>query len=309
MLKFNLLPCSIDDIRYHQRNLSFMELKHQTIVVTGGSQGIGFAVANICLNAGAKVVIASRSRSSLNNAFNQLTTSHDKSCIRRFQCDVSNESEVENLFRFSQGEFGTTHGIVCAAGILGEIGKFTDASLDEWRKVVDVNLFGSIHAAYYGSKSMDPKLGGRIIFFSGGGQGPQPRRTAYVASKGAIWRLTESLGHELATQNIFVNAIAPGAVNTKFLDDVLDAGPERTGEKEYAEALEQKKNGGTSPDYAAKLALWLLSSNSQGLYGKTLSAKWDPYIEFELDDLPAMSESDIFTMKRVIRNDGQTRWN
>ena len=113
------------------------------------------------------------------------------------------------------------------------------------------------------------------------------------------------MGAELATKKIFVNAIAPGAVNTKLLDDLLTAGPEKVGKEFFEKSLAQKEQGGTSPEKAAELALYLLSEKSKGLYGKTLSAVWDPYQDFK--DLEKMSTTDIYQVRRVVEADGSTR--
>ncbi|HRK01875.1 MAG TPA: SDR family oxidoreductase, partial [Oligoflexia bacterium] len=130
--------------------------------------------------------------------------------------------------------------------------------------------------------------------------------SAYTASKGGVWRLTETVAAELAPFGIFVNAIAPGNVNTKFLDDLLAAGPANVGKDLYERSIEQKSKGGNSPFKAADLSSYLISDASVGLYGKIISALWDDYRKFE--NLEAMSKSDIFTVKRIITSTGSTRW-
>jgi NAD(P)-dependent dehydrogenase (short-subunit alcohol dehydrogenase family) len=132
--------------------------------------------------------------------------------------------------------------------------------------------------------------------FSGGGQGALPNFSSYVTSKGAIWRLTETVAAEVLENQIYINAIAPGAVNTRFLDDLLKAGPEKVGEAFYRKALEQQKSGGVPPEKATELALYLLSEKSKGLSGKILSALWDPYPSFV--DLDKITQSDLYTMRR-----------
>jgi len=182
------------------------------------------------------------------------------------------------------------------------VGPFEELSIDAWEATIQVNLFGTARVAHAVIPAMKRRGGGRIVFMSGGGQGPLPRRTAYVTGKGAIWRLTESLGAELAPAKIYVNAIAPGAVNTVILDDILRAGPEKL---EYADAVKQRETGGTPPAKAAELAAFLLSERSAGLSGKILSAVWDDYAGWT--DLEGISRSDLYTMRRVTRPDGGTR--
>jgi NAD(P)-dependent dehydrogenase (short-subunit alcohol dehydrogenase family) len=122
--------------------------------------------------------------------------------------------------------------------------------------------------------------------------------SSYVTSKGGIWRLTETLGHELAPENIFINALAPGAVNTKLLDELLAAGPEKVGKGVFEKSVQQKENGGESPEKAAKLVHYLMSEKSKGLYGKILSAVWDDFENFT--DLEKLSKSDIYCVRRVV---------
>lgn len=285
-----------------------MHLKDQTIVISGGATGIGFAIAKACIKEGASIVIAARTQSRIDDAVSSLREGAETRVIGH-ACDVRSNSDCESLFDATTEKLGNIDGVVCAAGIIGEIGRFEELDLEKWRNVVDTNLFGTVNLAQSAIRRMLPNQKGKLVFFSGGGQGPQPRRSAYTASKGAVWRLTETLGHEFGPQGIFINAVAPGAVNTNFLEEKLAAGPERVGAEAYSDLLKQKESGGTSPDFAAQLTTWLLSDRSNGLYGKVLSAKWDPYLDFSSEKLSHMSKSEIYTMKRVVSEDGRTTWN
>jgi NAD(P)-dependent dehydrogenase (short-subunit alcohol dehydrogenase family) len=136
--------------------------------------------------------------------------------------------------------------------------------------------------------------GGRIILFSGAGEGPQPLLSAYAASKGGITRFAESIAPELAPYGIFVNAIAPGPVKTQMLNDILNLGPTSLGEARYRRLLEQSARN--SPENAIRLCNFLLSPRSRGLYGKTISAQWDEYESWV--NLTEISEGSLYTMKR-----------
>ena len=152
---------------------------------------------------------------------------------------------------------------------------------------------------------MQKQGGGNIVLFGGAGQGPLPRRAAYAATKGAVMRMTETFAEELKSESIFINSVLPGPVNTTFMDEVLQAGPERATQAEYDQALKQKQGGGTPPELASKLILYLISGRSADLSGKTISARWDKYEDFS--DIAAINKSDLFTMRRVIKEDGGTR--
>ena len=121
---------------------------------------------------------------------------------------------------------------------------------------------------------------GKIVQLSGGGAtGPLPGLSAYAASKAAVVRFAETLAEELREQRVDVNAIAPGPLNTRMLDEVLRAGPECVGEAFYEKALEQQRSGGIPLREGAKLAVFLGSLASDGITGKLLSAVWDPWSE------------------------------
>lgn len=281
-----------------------MNLKNKSVIITGGGRGIGRSIAIACKKAGAFVTVAARSKKDLDETQLELNHINDLPSLSII-CDVNNPEHLTHLFEKTTAEFGPLYGLICAAGVYGSIGPFVESSFSEWEKAIDINLKGSartVHAAY---PYMRHEEGGRVILFSGGGQAAMPNFSSYVTSKGGIWRFTETLGYELADKNIFVNAIAPGAVNTHILDDLLAAGPEKVGKEFYEKSLLQKKSGGESPEKAANLCLYLLSDKSKGLYGKIISAVWDPYKEFT--DLKNLSSSDIFTVRRIIDANGNTR--
>jgi len=280
------------------------ELQGRVVLVTGGGRGIGREIALTCAARGAKVAVCARSKGELEQARAAIAGAA-RAAVLAVPADVGVASQVTALVAQVEKELGPIDGVVCAAGILGPVGSFEEQPLEAWEAAVQVNLFGSARVAHAVIPGMKRRGGGRIVFLSGGGQGPLARRTAYVTSKGGIWRLAESLGAELAPAGIFVNAIAPGAVNTALFDEILRSGPEKLGEKEYAAASKQREQGGTPPAKAAELASFLLSARSAGLYGKVLSAVWDDYASWK--DLEAISRSDLYAMRRVTTPDGGTR--
>jgi NAD(P)-dependent dehydrogenase (short-subunit alcohol dehydrogenase family) len=104
-----------------------------------------------------------------------------------------------------------------------------------------------------------------------------------------------------------VNSIAPGALNTRLLDEVLQAGPEKVGKSFYERALKQKAEGGSSLERAAQLAVFLASAASDGITGKLISAVWDPWEHFpeHLDDL---QKTDIYSLRRIVPKDRGQSW-
>jgi len=131
--------------------------------------------------------------------------------------------------------------------------------------------------------------------------------SAYAASKAAVVRFTETLAVECAGADIDVNAVAPGAMNTRMLDQVLAAGPERIGEALYERVLQQKANGGAPPERAADLCVFLLSSRSDGIRGKLISAVWDPW-ETLAERRRELGETDVYTLRRIVPGDRGMDW-
>jgi 3-oxoacyl-[acyl-carrier protein] reductase len=149
---------------------------------------------------------------------------------------------------------------------------------------------------------------GKIINLSGGGAtAPLPRISAYATSKAAVVRLTETLAEECKEYSIEINAVAPGALNTRLLDEVLEAGPDRVGRTFYEKALKQKSDGGTPLDLGASLCVYLASSESNGITGKLISAPWDPWqnLAHYREDL---KNSDIYTLRRIVEKDRGKNW-
>jgi 3-oxoacyl-[acyl-carrier protein] reductase len=152
---------------------------------------------------------------------------------------------------------------------------------------------------------------GRIINLSGGGAtSPRPNFSAYSASKAAIVRLTETLAEEMKPFDIQINAIAPGAINTRMLDEVLTAG-KTAGDVALSQAKQQKRTGGDSVDAVVALAVFLASEESGGLTGKLISAQHDPWREWagKADELNAsplytIRRLDSFTIKPLIKDLG-----
>ncbi|HXJ76518.1 MAG TPA: SDR family oxidoreductase, partial [Candidatus Dormibacteraeota bacterium] len=149
---------------------------------------------------------------------------------------------------------------------------------------------------------------GKIIVLSGGGAtNPLPNISAYAASKAAVVRLMETLAEELKTSGIDVNAIAPGALATRFVDDVLAAGPAKVGAAFYEKNKQWKEKGATPLELGASLAVYLASPESDGITGKLLSAQWDPWRTLQLhrDEL---ARSDIYCLRRIVPEDRGKQW-
>ena len=263
-----------------------MILKNKTIVITGGSGGIGSVVAKKCHDKGANIIL-------IGNNTNELKESGYFYIV----ADVSSEIEIQNTFEKIVEKYKTIDVLINAAGIQPPIGEFSTNDLSLWKKNIEVNLFGTIHTTYCVLPLMKKQQHGKIINFSGGGAtGPRQNFSAYACAKTAIVRFTEILAEEVKIFNIDINAIAPGAVNTNMLKEVLNE-KENAG-KEYADAVKRKNLGGTSPEIAASLILFLSSKESNGITGKLISAPWDPWQD-KIFQMRLKTEKNIYTLRRI----------
>jgi NAD(P)-dependent dehydrogenase (short-subunit alcohol dehydrogenase family) len=122
-----------------------------------------------------------------------------------------------------------------------------------------------------------------------------------------VVRLTETLAEELREDRIDVNAVAPGPLNTRFLDQVLAAGPEKTGREVHERALRQREEGGAPLAKGAALATFLASARSDGITGRLLSAVWDDWERLP-ERREALAAGDVFTLRRIVPRDRGLPW-
>lgn len=273
-------------------------------VITGGGRGIGKAIAAAFVKAGAAVLLAARSKAELEVTQKELS---ELGRVEIMSADVSLEKDAAALAQKVSELWGGLDILVNAAGIYGPIGPLTEADAAEWRRTIDINLVGTFLMMRAVVPLMKQQGGGRIINFVGGGEGAYANFAAYAASKGGVVRLTETASAELKDFGIMVNAIAPGAINTKLLEDLLQAGPEKVGADAYQHALDQKNSGGVSAEKAAALALFLAGDKSAGLSGRIISAVWDDYLNFPAHIKEIMA-SDVYTWRRIKPKDRGCSW-
>jgi NAD(P)-dependent dehydrogenase (short-subunit alcohol dehydrogenase family) len=146
-----------------------------------------------------------------------------------------------------------------------------------------------------------------FCFQGGGATKARPFLSAYAASKAALVRFGETLAEEVKEAGIDVNAVAPGAMNTRLLDDLLDAGPERIGPAAHEESIAQQRTGGTPLEAGAALCAFLASAESNGITGRLISAVWDPWRDL-LARREELRASDVYTLRRIVPEGGGKDW-
>jgi len=280
-----------------------MKLKNLVTVVTGGSQGLGNAIARAFVGEGAHVALCARDQKLINAAaadLKGLATAGQQ--VFASACDVSVEDDVEKFFDEVRCRLGSVNVLVNNAGVYGPKGQSENLDFHQWTRAIEINLYGTFLPCRCAIRQMKQKSRGKIINLSGGGAtSPMPRISAYAASKAAVVRLTETLAEELREFSIDVNAVAPGALNTRLLDEILEAGPEAVGNTFFEKALKQRDSGGVPLERAARLCAYLASSESDGITGKLISAQWDPWEN--LHKFREQLASDVYTLRRVVPED------
>lgn len=282
-------------------------LAGRTAIITGASQGLGEAIARAYVAMDANVVLCARGKERLAKIASELSGQR-RGQVVALTADVADDQQISAVVERTLTEFGHFEVLVNNAGIYGPKGKIDDLDWQAWVDALTINVVGSANFARQVLPHFKRRRYGKIIQLSGGGAtNPLPRLSAYAASKAAIVRFAETLALEVRDDGIDVNSIAPGALNTRLLDEVLEAGPQKVGADLYARARRQQAEGGTPLDVPAALAVFLASAQSDGITGKLISAVWDDWQSFpqHLDELNA---SDVYTLRRIVARDRGFNW-
>jgi len=194
-----------------------VNLKNITAIVTGGTKGIGFAIAETLTKAGSSVFICGRNKSELRKAVAELAANGR---VAGEVCDVRSEDQVRQMLDEAVRVFGGVDILINNAG-MGVFGKTVEEmSGDEFRQTLETNLFGVFYACHHAIPLMKKRGGGYIINISSlAGQNAHPRMAAYNASKFGLNGFSEALMQEVRHDNIKVSCICPGSVNTYFGGD------------------------------------------------------------------------------------------
>jgi NAD(P)-dependent dehydrogenase (short-subunit alcohol dehydrogenase family) len=281
-------------------------LNGKTALVTGASRGLGLEIARQLAAAGADVAMVARDPAALGSAREQLQAEHPRRRIVAHATDVGNTGALDVLLAALSSEFPSIDILVNNAGVQGPIGPLERVDFTAWREVFETNFFAAARLAQLLIPGMRGK-GGKIINISGGGAtGLRPDFSAYAAAKTALVRLTETLAEELKPYAVDANAVAPGAMNTRMLAEVLAAGRDAA-PREYDAAVKRAADGGVPPGKAAELVVFLASPASDGITGKLISAVWDDWssLPAHKDDL---AKSDVYTLRRIVPKDRGLGW-
>jgi len=269
------------------------------LLLTGSSSGIGRALAKHLLARGHAVWGLARS--------DQSDFAAQQADFRFSRCDVADWPQVEQALAKVATTWSHLDGLVCCAGAQGELGPALTINPVRWSATIRANLDGTFYAIRAAAELLGRARRAKIVCLSGGGATKaRANFSAYGAAKTAIVRLVETVAEENRGRPLDINAIAPGAINTRLTEEVLRLGPGVVGQAEYDGAVKQQASGGGSMEKAIGLVEFLLSEKSDGITGRLLAAPWDPWPELDRH-AAALAASDIYTLRRILPEDrGQT---
>ncbi len=229
----------------------------KVLLVTGGSRGIGAATCRLAAKAGWAVAV--------NYAANPLAADEVVRAIRAdggramaVQADVADEAQVLRLFEQVDATLGRLGGLVNNAGVVDQRARLDEMDVARWRRMFDTNVIGSLLCAREAVRRMSPRhggSGGAIVNLSSAAArlGSPGEYVDYAASKGAIDTFTLGLAKEVAAENIRVNAVRPGLIDT----DIHASGGRPDRLRELAPQVPMQRGG--QVDEVASLIVWLLS--------------------------------------------------
>jgi 3-oxoacyl-[acyl-carrier protein] reductase len=250
--------------------------------------------------------VVSRKETEIHDVLNNLPPRSNQTAIS-LSCDLARPEEVAGLIERVKRSLPKLNVLLNNAAIQGPIGTLEFNDFAEWQRTIQVNLLAPVALCQGLIPALSADGGGAIINLSGGGAtGPRANFSAYATAKAGLARFSETLAEELKQKNIRVNSIAPGAMKTAMLGEVLARGAV-AGDRELTIASKVFEGGGASMDRVADLALFLASGAASGITGKLISAVWDNWDVWSehIDDL---SMSDVYTLRRITGRDRGMTW-
>jgi NAD(P)-dependent dehydrogenase (short-subunit alcohol dehydrogenase family) len=267
------------------------------ILLTGSSSGIGQHLARHLI--AQQHEVWGWARSSQDKLAQELGRN-----FHHTRCDVADWAQVQTAAAEVERHWGRLDGLITCAGLQGEIGRTVTTDPIGWSATVAANLNGTYHCI----RALHPLLQAserraKIVCFSGGGATKaRSHFSAYAVAKTGVVRLVENIAEEEKTAPLDINAVAPGAINTRLTEEVIQRGPEVVGMAEFQAALKQRETGGGSMAKVTGLVDWLLSPQSDGISGRLLSAPWDPWWDLGRHTAE-VGQSDVFTLRRIVPAD------
>ena len=276
-------------------------------LITGASRGLGKALAEHFWQKGWSLILLARGQLPLNEVVRSLGERTGQS-LHTIVADLAHQGEVERIVETAKSLLPRLDTLINNAGIQGAVGPIWENEWNEWLETIQVDLLAPVGLCRLIAPWMIENGGGSIINLSGGGAtGPRANFSAYATAKAGLVRFSETLAEELKPHNVRVNCIAPGAMGTAMLEEVVAKGEAAAGKQEYEIAARVLHGGGASMQRVAALCHFLASNASNGITGKLISAVWDRW-EHWPEHLEELNSSDAYTLRRIAGRDRGFSW-
>ena len=270
-----------------------MRLADQVAIITGAGRGIGRAIALAYAKEGARLALAARTRSELEETAQQAEALGAATCV--IPTDVTDQSEVERMVRQTQERYSAIDILVNNSGLAGPVGPLQDNDVEYWSRTIQVNVIGVFLCCRAVIPVMLSRGRGKIINLYGG----RGRHTSsYGASKVAVADMTETLALELEGRNIQVNALNPGSINTRMWEETRDAARAVGDTQLFEYGRRVTSGGGASMERVTELAVVLASESSGILSGRVIQAVTEDFSTLP-QRIPAIMSSDARTLRVV----------
>ena len=243
-------------------------LHGKVAIITGASRGLGKAIATLFAHEGAKVVLAARSQPDIEQNAAELQTGGYTAVA--FACDVSDPQQVEALAHFAIDTYGHFDVWVNNAGVAGPYGATFDLAPEQFLSVLRTNMFGVYHGSRMAMRHFLPRKSGKLINILGAGsKKPAPNQNAYGSTKAWIRVFTLALAAETRHSWVGVFVLQPGLMDTDLLTEVVTFQEHEKRLRNFMPLL--IRAAGKKPEVAARKALWLASSATDGKTGLDVS--------------------------------------
>ena len=278
--------------------------KKKICILTGCTSGLGLSILYRLLNLNIFIY-------GISNNKKKIQTLEKKLKIKKFskknffisKVNIASSVQVKKFIKKIISKNNKIDILINNAGVNGPMGKFEDIDIKIWKKAFNINFYGSLYFYKNILPIMKKNKYGRIVQVSGGGATtPFPMFSSYASAKAAIVSLSENLSKEIGKkENITINSIAPGTLNTNFTKIKLKAGPSKIGKVHYNFLKKIVKKGGDNLSDPTELCMMLINEKNK-INGKIISAKWDNWKKFPYYK-KKLNSSDIFTNRRLVGKD------
>ncbi|OGT45978.1 MAG: hypothetical protein A3E83_02670 [Gammaproteobacteria bacterium RIFCSPHIGHO2_12_FULL_41_20] len=282
-------------------------LQDKTALITGASRGLGLYIAKRFWELGSSLILVARNKHKLELCYEELSAStKSQQSIQLISSNLGENHAISQLTQ--QISHKKIDILVNNAAIQGPIGNSWENNWSEWEQTLQVDLFAPIALCRAVIPGMIQRQYGKIINLSGGGAtNARPKFSAYAVSKAGLVRFSETLAEEVNPFNISVNCIAPGAMNTDMLREIVAAGKDKVGEREYTQVTKKIADENSGMQQATELCAFLASPQSDGITGKLIHAVWDPWKNLA-EYVEELKASDIYTLRRIVPQDRGKNW-